>query len=219
MTDEEFIAYVRVHSETPRALFLPEQVERLYRLAGLEVKWAGARGPLAIKSDMAQAILRLVPFSPLCRFYAGVTPDHRDRFFDDILEFSDEDFEGVHDYIQWLFPVPEPSMFNPWAPLLSEADIQVFKTDAEMRAQAYRAFRRWLQFLSNNPHWCVPRDHNHLRITRVIRFLTLTDQGSEAQQLFQTAVEMMGKHSPSFPEQTRFYWEEALNLKPAWLEE
>lgn len=219
MTDEEFIAYVLAHSETPRALFLPKQVERLYRLAGLEVKWAGARGPLAIRLDMVKAIVRLIPFSPLCRFYAGVAPDHRDRLFEDILKFSDEDLEDVHDYIQWLFPLPEPSAYNPWAPLLSEADIANFKADPQLRQQAYKAFQRWFAYLEGNKHWCAPRDHNHLRITRVIRFLVLTDQVEEARQLHAKTEEMMLAHSPSFPDQTRYYWREALNPNPAWLTE
>jgi hypothetical protein len=219
MTDAEFLAYVEAHAETPRALFTPEQVERLYQLAGLTVTWEGERGPLAIKPDMAKAILRIVSFSPLCRFYAGVAPDHAGRFFDDIVKFDDTHLEEVHDYIQWLFPVPEPSAFNPWAPLLTEADIQIFKTDVGLRAQAYRAFRRWYAFLQGNTHWCVPRDHNHLRITRVIRFLTLTEQDAEAQQLYSTASLMMVRNATNFPDTTLNYWKEALNPKPSWLKE
>lgn len=215
MTDAEFISYVEAHSETPWKLFLPEQVERLYRLAGIEVKWTSSRGPLSIKSDMTKSILRLIPFSPLCRFYAGVAPDHKNRLFDDILGFSDMELENVHDYIQWLFPLPEPSAYNPWAPIMTKSDILNFKMDPQLRQQTYKAFRRWMAFLTCTTHWCAPTDHNHLRITRAIRFLTLIDQPEEAELLASTASDMMRKHSSEFLETTEAYWKDALKLSPA----
>ena len=45
--------------------------------------------------------------------------DHRGRLLSHILGFSLDELEFHHDYIQWLFPLPEPSGANPSAPLLS----------------------------------------------------------------------------------------------------
>jgi hypothetical protein len=42
-SDEEFLSYVSIHSETPRALFSANMVERLYEMAGLECIWGGPR--------------------------------------------------------------------------------------------------------------------------------------------------------------------------------
>ena len=64
--------------------------------------------------------------SPLVRFYRGDAPDARGRTLDDILAWDDEQLEAVHDYIQWLFPLDEPSRFNPDAPLLTPADRVAF---------------------------------------------------------------------------------------------
>lgn len=36
MDDKEFLQYCRFHCETPRAAFVPNQIARLYRLAGHE---------------------------------------------------------------------------------------------------------------------------------------------------------------------------------------
>ncbi len=36
MNDSEFLGYCEIHSETPRALFSPKSVYRLYQLAGSE---------------------------------------------------------------------------------------------------------------------------------------------------------------------------------------
>ena len=45
-------------------------------------------------------------------FYSGTEPDHRGRYLHEIQRWSDDQLEKVHDYIQWLFPLPEPS--SPW---------------------------------------------------------------------------------------------------------
>lgn len=52
--DEEFLAYVQIHAETPRALFSREQIVRLAELAGEPIaddlpEWAALRNPLAQK--------------------------------------------------------------------------------------------------------------------------------------------------------------------------
>ena len=44
----------------------------------------------------------------LLTFYADAVPDHRGRFLREIQNWSDEDLERTHDYIQWLFPLAEP---------------------------------------------------------------------------------------------------------------
>ncbi len=49
-------------------------------------------------------------------FYRGEAADARGRWWRDILAKSDEWLEATHDYIQWLFPLPERSAFNPDAP-------------------------------------------------------------------------------------------------------
>ena len=60
-------------------------------------------------------------------FYLGTRPDTEGRFLKDLWSWSDRDLEEVHDFIQWLFPLPEPSQFNPDAPLLTAEDIAAFK--------------------------------------------------------------------------------------------
>src|SRR5438874_20180 len=52
----------------------------------------------------------------LLRFYSGEGTDDRDRTIADIWCYSHNELEGVHDYIQWLFPLAERSAFNPAAP-------------------------------------------------------------------------------------------------------
>lgn len=54
-------------------------------------------------------------------FYLGTGTDHRGRTLWQIVQKSDAWIEETHDYIQWLFPLSEPSQFNPHAPILTEA--------------------------------------------------------------------------------------------------
>jgi hypothetical protein len=50
--------------------------------------------------------------SRLLAFYRGQAPDDAGRWLKDIWEWDDEQLETTHDFIQWLFPLPEPSRFN-----------------------------------------------------------------------------------------------------------
>jgi hypothetical protein len=70
--------------------------------------------------------------SPLLDFYRGHGTDAEGRFLKDIWTWENHDLEGVHDFIQWLFPLPEPSQFNPDAPLLTEKDVEAFKDVARV---------------------------------------------------------------------------------------
>src|SRR5262245_66390764 len=83
--------------------------------------------------------------SPIVRFYRGDSPDARGRRLDDILAWDDEQLEAVHDYIQWLFPLDEPSRFNRDAPLLTPADRQAFHHQ-QLAANLRRALDRMLAF-------------------------------------------------------------------------
>ena len=67
--------------------------------------------------------------------------------FDILHNWSDDDWEGIHDFIQWVFPLKEPSNFNPDAPLLTDEDIAIFQADEELKAALFLSFHRFLKFL------------------------------------------------------------------------
>jgi len=129
--------------------------------------------------------------------------------FDNIIQFDDAQMEACHDYIQWLFPIPEQSMWNPNSPVLSPERAELFRVNDFDRLQVQRAFERWMAFMSGTAHWVRLSDHNHLRITRVIRFLILTGFPKEAHQVYDKAVEMMNARSCLMP-RTHQFWVEAL---------
>lgn len=139
--------------------------------------------------------------SRLVNFYRGESTDSEGRFLKELWGWTDDELEAVHDFIQWMFPLPEPSQFNPDAPLLTEEDIAAFRRDPVLPANLRRSFERFLTFLGLSltangqvveganltararDVWSYP-NHNWLRITRVLRCLRLLGLEAEALALY-----------------------------------
>jgi len=146
---------------------------------------------------------------PLHAFLAGVSSDGRGRLVTDVLDFSDEQLEAVHDYIQWLFPLETRSGAQPDAPVLTHAEIAGIRADPRARDTLTRATERMLRFYRETRWWLTGHDHNHLRITRILHCLKLL-VGPEAAQSFHKAILAMHVAAGA-PVNTRSlrYWAEA----------
>lgn len=146
-------------------------------------------------------------------FYVGAGTDARGRSLHQILAWDDEGLESVHDYIQWLFPLPERSMFNADAPLLTASDIAAPRADTQIEANLRAAVARMRQFYGLTPEtadrpksWARSADHNHLRLTRILRSLTLLGLGAEARELYAA----ISAFDAEVPERTRQFWLHAI---------
>lgn len=112
----------------------------------------------------------------IIEFLNGTGADRRGRSLESILSMSDNDLEIRHDYIQWLFPLTEPSGAVPGSPVLRDADVEAIRRDGAAQKNLLRAQDRMRLFYSRTTHWLTPNNHNHLRITRIISSLfKLTD--------------------------------------------
>jgi hypothetical protein len=165
--------------------------------------------------------------SQLIKFYRGEGTDSEGRRLDDVLAWNDDALEAVHDFIQWLFPLPEPSRFNPDAPLLTEEDLAAFCGDPALRANLRRSFERVLPFLGlmegaggevvEGPNfgrraadvWDYP-NHNWLRITRVLRSLHLLGLQAEAQALYRRLKAFRDARRFPIGDDTFRYWTAAV---------
>lgn len=166
-------------------------------------------------------------------FYAGRAVDDRGRSLRQIWRWPDEKLERVHDYIQWLFPLTEPSGFNPEAPTLDEEAIHEFRTRPELRTNLRVSFIRMLVFygfelIEEDPlrvvpsesfhdrsrNWLTSSNHNHLRITRILKSLRLLGLEEEAAAFFRCLKGLYGKESvmprPRISEETFSYWRSAV---------
>ena len=104
------------------------------------------------------------------KFLLGDIPDNKGRYISDYHKLTFKQMEELHDYIQWMFPINEPSNFNLNAPILTKEETKS-KEAAEV---ILKNFDRFLAFLNSNPSIFEREyDHNHLRISRVIKCLRL----------------------------------------------
>ncbi len=176
-----------------------------------------------------------MPNSRIIGFYSGTEPDHRGRYLHEIQQWPDDQLEAVHDYIQWLFPLPEPSTFNLAAPVLNLESIQEFRTRSDLQEKLRVSFlrlmsfygleankgeqirvNRALNFAAKATAWLSPGNHNHLRITRIVRCLSVLGLEAEAKAFFDCLSEIYedehNKPMPAISDETMLYWREAVTL-------
>src|SRR5579859_872082 len=134
----------------------------------------------------------------LTRFFAGERDD-LGRTYEEILRWGDERLEMVHDYIQWIFPLPERSGANPWAPVLTQAGISAIRSTPDMQQRLHAGYVRMMKFygfqsagerLVHSPafaavssNWLSAGNHNHLRLTRMLRSMRVLGLEGEAESL------------------------------------
>jgi Opioid growth factor receptor (OGFr) conserved region len=165
--------------------------------------WTPTRLPLRSFSLGSENKNSVSASNKVSDFYAGAGFDHRGRYLEEILAWSDDELERVHDYIQWLFPLSEPSGFNVNAPLLDDRTIREFRSRPELRRNMRSSFLRMLafyglemiespgplvrpspRFAQRSGNWLTKSNHNHLRITRILRSLRILGLEAEASALF-----------------------------------
>lgn len=142
----------------------------------------------------------------LIEFLRRAGPDSQGRLHVDILNFSDEELEEVHDYIQWLFPLREKSMAVPDSPVLeSEAVVQLLWSDTNVREHMVQALDRMKRFYGDNDHWLQQGDHNHLRITRILKSASLLGLRNEARDFYDFIIRRAETAMPVTKESLEFW--------------
>ena len=104
--------------------------------------------------------LPIIGSDPIIDFYLGKAPDGAGRCIEEIWKFGHERLERVHDYIQWLFPLPDKSPFNRDAPVLTPKTIRAFR-ESVIRFCIYRTGKtfltRRLRLPESNGAWMKQR--------------------------------------------------------------
>lgn len=141
--------------------------------------------------------------SPIVAFLLHNQKDCEGRTLQEVLSQSNEYWEYRHDFIQWVFPLSVPSAHNPKAPILTPVDIQHLQcSDMQVSVD------RYLQFLRETQNWKRGRDHNHLRISRVLQFLVLINRLDLARQVYDFVI-----IPPTIPVSTKAFWAAFLPLQ------
>lgn len=151
-----------------------------------------------------------VSLTPLLDYYRGLGTDQSNRTIRDVWNFSFEKLEHVHDYIQWLFPTSQRSVFNANAPVLTLFDRIEFSKRIIYRKHLNRSLDVMLTFygleryslngeiiVRRNPVtfverarvWLRPRNHNFYRLSRMLRSLSELGMQENAEALYQCLTE------------------------------
>ncbi|HSZ56035.1 MAG TPA: opioid growth factor receptor-related protein [Tepidisphaeraceae bacterium] len=162
--------------------------------------------------------------SQLLDFYRLQARDSEGRTLEQIWAWSEDELEHCHDFIQWMFPLDEPSAFNSDAPLVTEEEQAAFRSEPQLQAAMRRSFSAFLEFLglTVSPDGQVVRgenfdrrlslwkypNHNWLRITRVLKSLRVLGFEKEAGALWHCLKDLHEKDG--FPFTGSFeYWKQA----------
>jgi hypothetical protein len=167
----------------------------------------------------------------IVEFYRGRSPDSEGRFVEDLWAWDDGALEAVHDYIQWLFPLPQPSGVNPRAPLVTTRTEATFAADLDLRLRLGRSFERMLRFYgfegargpggfmvrpgpsfaARSRVWLRPSNHNFLRLTRILASLRTLGLPDEAAALFRCLEGLFrGEAGDVIGSRTFAFWQRAV---------
>jgi Opioid growth factor receptor (OGFr) conserved region len=168
----------------------------------------------------------------LLRYYSGEGCDGGGRSLAEVQGWPDGSLERVHDFIQWMFPLGERSAFNPDAPVLDGTAMAQFLSSPKLRAALHVSFARMLDFYGleirespsmriipsaafrrRSSEWVTPRNHNYLRITRILKSLSILGLKEEANQFFEclsNIYDSQDKRNPPIPLETLRYWKAAI---------
>jgi hypothetical protein len=166
----------------------------------------------------------------LIDFYSG-GKDIEGRTLEEIWSWDRRKLEDTHNYIQWLFPIEEPSNFNAESPTLTEKHIKVFtdkKKGRQLRENLITSLIAMARFYGFewNPvlakfykgknyeeiakEWQTGMNHNFLRITRILRCLKLLNLVFSAHSFYNVLMECYQENPERFNEKTIEFWRKAL---------
>jgi len=169
----------------------------------------------------------------LLDFYGERGADHRGRTLSDVHRFPAEMLEQEHDFIQWLFPLRTPSPVNPEAPTLGEHDVAQFRSNDALKMRLRQSFELMLDFygLAMKQHeglvtvqradtfalraenWLTPGNHNFLRITRILKSLTVLGQEDLARAFLECLTTIFDDYRGIIGDRTWRFWTAAFTDK------
>jgi hypothetical protein len=141
-------------------------------------------------------------------FLLAEESDFKGRMIQDIWNYSDEEIENNHDFIQILFPLNKKSQSVFHGYYLDTDDlVKSLKDDEHVKENIIKSSEWFLSFLKRHDYWKKGYNHNQLRITRVIECLRLICGDCEA-DIFYESIKNLSKNA-NLNNKTIEFWDNA----------
>lgn len=160
------------------------------------------------------------------KFYSEQRPDNDGYFFSDILLFNKAQFEMNHHFMQWLFPIETFSLYNLTGPVLSKTEVKELKENPVITENMLQALefvcdmygleikeKNGLQIIPKtnfDGYWLTKNNHNHLRLTRIIKSLCYAGHDQYAKALCDCLLDIKEKYPDVISEKTVECWKKAI---------
>jgi hypothetical protein len=135
--------------------------------------------------------------------------DHKGRMISQVRSFPDWQLERDHDFIQWLFPSDIHSRFFDKAPILTDADIEEMKESVAIQNNLKWSLDRMISFYEKNDYWITQKNHNFLRINRILRCLWISNRIHDYVCLSKILDDIYIDYHEIIGEETFLYWKNA----------
>ncbi|MBS0629489.1 MAG: hypothetical protein JSS30_04605 [Verrucomicrobia bacterium] len=157
-------------------------------------------------------------------FYQGGQND-RGVTLEEIWNYSDDQLEAHHDFIQWLFPLKKQSRYNPSAAITDDAVIAAFRQDKSLQDKMVHSLDVMLRFyglewggdkivigshFGKQTQWLTPGNHNFLRVTRILTSLKLHGLEKQAKALMGGLEEVYRLYPKQIGPKTFSIWKRAV---------
>lgn len=164
--------------------------------------------------------------TPYSDFYSGKL-NSKGLSIEKIWDFDFEELENRHDYIQWLFPSTDKSMFLD-VPDLNTKDIEKLKKFYAL--SIFRSFcfilkfyglvikvkKNGMKIIKDDNYedrknvWQTEYNHNYLRITRILKCLKLIGFERYSQAFLNCLLELYKENPKNFNDISISYWKQVL---------
>lgn len=156
-------------------------------------------------------------------FLNGTGKDAAGRTVEDYLKFDAAKWEECHNHVQWAFPSHVTSMFNPDAPVVDMAALESglsitgyhnvteliknYMASLGITVIVEPGLPTQFHYDWNSPRgslWLSPRNHNYLRLTRLLNLLYWLEEGAAHELLSELLVIAEGVRDYWMPQQGPF---------------
>jgi hypothetical protein len=163
--------------------------------------------------------------SKIIQFYEKNSKDNYGRTLHEMQHYNYEQLENIHNYIQWMFPLREKSRVNLSAPLLKDKDILYIKNSEKIKQNMLvstlvitdfwgigKEFLENKYYVKNDriKNMITPKNHNFLRISRILKSHILFDMKNEAVLLFKCFEEIRNDGNQNIIGESFTSWENAI---------